>query len=200
MYQNGQEYKGKVKGFLKQTVKALNVIASTNEGGNMLNELQTSKNNFDIKSFKANANKRDEFDATDVGAAFNNQLLTDPSATGTQRAKSGGSGGTIYWDPSGVEIPTTNGTQVNPAIDLAHEMFHALDANRGLLDDRLEQGIKRGEWQAVFRENTLRSQMGVPLRTHYVKSVDQSGNVLGGAGPRMITNSNTPILPSWYKP
>jgi hypothetical protein len=48
----------------------------------------------------------------------------------------GGSGGRIFGHPSGAELPTTNGGQVNPITDLAHEMFHGRDANRGLLIDK----------------------------------------------------------------
>ncbi len=81
----------------------------------------------------------------------------------------------------------------------SHELFHALDANRGLLDERLEQGIKRSEWQAVYRENIHRQQMGLPLRTYYRSQEDQSGKSIQGLPPYMLTPGSTPILPFWYK-
>jgi hypothetical protein len=134
--------------------------------------------------------------------------MTDPAAAGSLSALTsagvsltGGSGGTIYWNPSGSPLPTTSGVQTNGTMDLGHEMFHGLDANRGLLDQRRDfGGVKRDEWQAVYRENMVRSQSGLPLRTHYQILKDPSGNVLGGTGPRMITPASTPLLPSWYKP
>jgi hypothetical protein len=165
----------------------------------MLAELQNSKNNFTLKSYTESSKKENEFVSDDVGAAYTEQLLADSNAEGKERAKPGGSGGTIYWDPYGTPIPTTNGIQSNGVTDLAHELFHALDANRGLLDDRNESGVKRSEWQAVYRENILRIQLGHPLRTHYIKKTDPSGNVLEGTGPRMINSGNAPILPPWYK-
>ena len=46
-------------------------------------------------------------------------------------------------------------------------MFHGMDANHGLLDNRLYKGIKKDEWQAVYNENRLRKELGLPLRTYY---------------------------------
>lgn len=79
-------------------------------------------------------------------------------------------------------------------------MFRGLDANRGLSDNRIDQRIERSEWQAVYRENMLRSQLGNTLRTYYKKIVDGNGTFIGGSGTRMLTPSNQPILPNWYKP
>jgi len=189
------------KGFLGQTMSALGTISGTAEGGAMVTELQSSANNFTIEKGPS------EFRRDNVYTAYANQFQTDPSQTGTYNMLSasgvnfaGGSGGTISWNPSGTKLPIVGGTGTNAAIDLAHEMFHGLDANRGLLDDRVQNGVKRSEWQAVYRENTLRGQLGVPLRTHYISVQNPSGVVTGGAGPRMITPANTPILPTWYTP
>ena len=79
------------------------------------------------------------------------------------------------------------------------DRMHGLDANRGLLDDRDEQGVKRSEWQATYRENVLRSQLGMPLRTHYINLLDTNGRYIGGYGPYLLTPLNTPLLPAWYK-
>src|SRR5690606_25114536 len=122
---------------------SLNKIAYTSEGESLLQELQGSKNSFFIKHFSYNPKKRDEFIPDNIGAAYNNQLLTDPNASGTHRATPGGSGGTVYWNPAGTPLPTTSGIQSNASTDLGHELFHALDANRGLLDDRLHFGVVR---------------------------------------------------------
>ena len=200
LFLNGSEYTGKQRGFLKKTVNALNTIGSTSEGGSLLSELQSSSNVFEI------SNGSSEFKSSNHNKAFANQFKTDPSAKKNYDALkksgvdfSGGSGGSIGWDPSGSALPTTKGISTNPTTDLAHELFHGLDANRGLLDVRDHKGVKRSEWQAVYRENNLRGELKLPLRTHYIKNVDPSGNVLGGAGPRMLTPKNTPIKPTWYK-
>lgn len=81
-------------------------------------------------------------------------------------------------------------------------MAHGLDANQGLLDDRQEghPEVDRGEWQAVYRENMMRMELGAPLRTHYLNEVDPSGNIKGGTGPYMLSPAGKPILPMWYNP
>ncbi len=167
----------------------------------MLSELEGFKNNFTI------VNGNSQFNEKSKTKAYANQLQTDPSQAGflqalTQAGVSlqGGSGGIISWDPSGSVLPTTQGGQTNATTDLAHEMFPGLDANRGLLNDRLQHGIKGSEWQAVYRENVLRGQIGQPFRINYIKSVDPSGAYIGGSGVRMITPANQPILPTGYKP
>ncbi len=198
------------KGFLKQSMNALGAMAGTTEGGAMLTELQGSTNNFTIMHSSNNPNGNiSEFSESNPTKAYANQLMTDPAHAASYAALTkmgvslaGGSGGTIYWNPSGTTLPTTAGPQANSTIGLAHEMFHGLDANRGLLDSRphLNPRVDRSEWQAVYRENTLRGQMGVPLRTHYITDQNPSGVVTGGTEPRMITPANKPILPSWYIP
>jgi len=198
------------KGFLRQTMNALGTVAGTAEGAAMLTEFQGSANNFTIMNSSNNPNgNRSEFVASDPVKAYANQAMTDPAYATSYAALTsmgislaGGSGGTIYWNPLGTTLFTTAGPQTNSTIDLAHEMFHGLDANRELLDSRtyLDPRIDRSEWQAVYRENTLREQLGVPLRTHYITVKDPFGVVIGGAGPRMITPANTPILPIWYTP
>ncbi len=204
LYQNGTEYTGKVRGFLKQTIDALGQIYAGKEGASMLSELEGSKNKFTIVDI---VNGDSKFKESSTPKAYANELQTDPSQAGSLQSLTqagvnlkGGSGGTISWNPSGAILPTTDGGQTNATTDLAHEMFHCLDANRGLLDDRLQDEVKRSEWQAVYRENVLRGQIGQPLRTHYIKSVDPSGAYIGGVGIRMITPANQPILPTGYKP
>lgn len=198
---DGSAYIGKVKGFLSKSVNALNTISGTQEGGSMVGELQSSANNFTLVKGDS------KFTPSNATKAYANQIQTDPAQAGTFQALqsagvnfAGGSGGTISWNPSGATLPTLNGSGVNGTTDLAHEMFHGLDANRGLLDNRVDLGIERSEWQAVYRENVLRSQLGSPLRTHYIKTVDANGAFLGGSGTRMLTPANQPILPNWYTP
>lgn len=206
---DGTNYAGKVGGFLKKTVDALGKITSANEGANMVGELQASTNNFTIvqgeSKFTNNNAQRSHAGQLRTDPAFSAQLASAASA-GTNL--NGGAGGTISWDPSGSVLPTTAGGKSNGVTDLAHEMFHAQDSNRGLLDTRLESGIKRDEWQAVYRENILRMQLGEPLRSHYVKNVEgETNRFLGGVGPKMISQTSIPgtsymmsfpLKPSWY--
>ena len=113
-------------------------------------------------------------------------------------ARIGGSGGIISWDTTGTILPTTHGGVRNSILDLSHEMSHAADSNKGLLDSRIENGIKRSEWQAVYHENIIRSQLGIPLRTYYKVKFTSSGDFLGGDGPYLLDSANNPIKPHWY--
>ena len=198
--QNGQKYDGKISGFMKKAVSALDVIRKGTEGENMISELQSSTNNFIIKKGQS------KFTAANNHKAYSNQFMNDPSVASTKEVLlkagidlSGGSGGVISWNPNGSILATLNGGTISEETDLAHEMFHALDANRGLLDKRSYNGLERSEWQAVYRENILRGQLNRPLRTYYITTKDPSGNYVGGDGPSMLTGKNIPILPYWYK-
>ncbi len=196
---DGSAYKGKINGFLKNAFNALNSISKSNQGSSMLNDLQSSLNSFIIKSGKS------RFVEFDTYKSHANEWQNDPTrSAGLQILENlgqdfrGGSGGTIYWNDAGVVLPTTAGGVNNPVTDLGHEMFHAMDANHGLLDGRDERGYKRSEWQAVYRENVLRSELHQPLRTNYTTVFDDSGNFVRGQGASMITPANQPLLPTWY--
>ena len=197
---DGSKYDGNQKGFLKKVTNALKYIYSTEEGKSMINELQNSTNSFTI--VRGNS----KFNASNLKKAYANQIQTDTNASLQLEQFNklgidlgGGSGGIISWNSNGAILPTLLGGKINAATDLAHEMFHALDANRGLLDDRDENGIKRSEWQAVYRENILRGQLSLPLRTHYKTVKDITGDFVGGDGPNMLDANNKPIFPIWYK-
>ncbi len=198
---DGSEYSGKKKGFLKKVTNALAEISKSQEGADMMNELQSSNNSFTIEKGSS------EFHNSNTQKAYANQIQTDPAQSNLFSTLSstgfnfnGGAGGTIFWNPSGSLLPTTSGMQKTPLTDLAHEMFHALDSNRGMMDGRVEQGVKRNEWQAVYRENNLRTQLGLPQRTHYIILSNLSTNSRSGTGPRMLTPAplNQNIKPVWY--
>ena len=193
-YLNGQ--KVKAKGFLKSVGRALENIMNTEVGATMIQELTASTNSFTIVR-----GDDDQFKASDIIKAYGIERIVrfDPyvESRGIESVL-GGSGGVIVWNPNYVQLPRTQGLTETPFADLAHEMFHALDANRGLLTDEKTFGIKNNEWQAVYRENTLRSQAGLPLRTHYQVAINAHGVRIGGAGPRMLTLDNQIIRPSWY--
>ena len=128
-----------------------------------------------------------------------NQREVDPAysqSSSIKRCLDGGSGGVVQWNPDGVSVPTTTGEHTNAIMDMAHELFHAADANEGKLDDRVENNLPRKEWKACYYENLLRQEMHVPLRTHYYKGVDNNGNYIEGTGPSLLRNGE-PQKPSW---
>lgn len=57
--QNGQKYDGKISGFMKKAVSALDVIRKGTEGENMISELQSSTNNFYLE--KSRVGQRVEY-------------------------------------------------------------------------------------------------------------------------------------------
>ena len=200
LYLHGALQTGKIKGFLRHTLTAFDKINEGKEGASMILELETSRNIFMI------IDGYGHFKTEDIRKAYANQIETDSLQmsvlVSVQRLKTnikGGSGGIIYWSPAGTIMPTAYGGVNSPTLDLAHEMFHGLDANRGLLDSRLHRGLARSEWQTVFRENLLRSQLNLPLRTHYGWNVDVEGNFVGGTGRSMVSINNLPVIPFWYK-
>lgn len=171
---DGSAYGGKVKGFLKKSVNALNKINGTTDGSRVVSSLQSSTNSFTVKDAALNPNK----DADGVGKT---QFVPDNNkkeygvaltATGSPRASLGGSGGTIYFDPSGSSgaVPVQGGgTDLNHITNLAHEMFHGYEANFGMTnnDDVLGTGLGRHEYRASFFENQIRSALRAPLRSEY---------------------------------
>ena len=196
---DGSAYEGKVKGYLKSVVGGISDLNKTQEGKSLVGELQGSKNNFTIQNGASNGFRPDN-----VRASFGN-IPSLQSASGTG-LPTGGSGGTITWNP-GITTSGMNtaGSTDRPAyIGLGHEMAHGSDANQGTLYYNQDytnangvsyqaqyQGLNKSEWRAVYYENIIRGQAGVPLRTNYGLN-DDSGTYTGN-GPAMLTPSGEPI-------
>ncbi|MDR2038465.1 MAG: type III secretion system effector protein [Bacteroidales bacterium] len=210
LYQNGvlynkdgsvSEYQGNQKGLLKHAVGALDKVGSGSaEGRNILSELQGSDNNFILQ--KGSKNSYTPFSTVNAGA----NLSEYQNATGNILG-SNGSGGNIFWNPNSKSggVNLSGGTSCPPYIGLIHEMGHASDSNQGLLHfgndytnvttgatyQYMHNGVAKREWRAVYRENIVRDQMGIPLRTHY--GVDQSSSPSLPIGTRLLDANNLPI-------
>jgi RHS repeat-associated protein len=203
---DGSQFKGKIKGFLKQVVNSLNKgVKGSAEAKAEVGELQGSKNNFTI--VKGTTNKTD-YNPSQRLAAYANQIKIDPSQAGVLAGASanqltGGSGSTITWNPNGDNVWVTGGVQDNnPTTNLFHELGHAVDDNEGLRDDRVPDpsypALNRSEWQATYRENIIRQQLGLSLRTNYLSADTGTGQI--PYGPSMLDASGSPISPPWYTP
>ena len=202
LYENGKLYNadgtaysgkglkkdGSLKGFLKSSVKALNELKSSSATGHgLVSDLQSSENNFIIRrgdnGFTADNPK--------LAAANLGELSSELSGVSKM-----GSGGTIGFRPGsklgGVDI---NGNRARPAfVGLGHELFHASDANLGVLHPSSDfsnpmtglnysatiDGLSKAEISAVNQENQLRNEIGLPLRQHY--GIDQGKP----SGPRLV--------------
>jgi hypothetical protein len=86
-----------------------------------------------------------------------------------------GVGGDIRWHPR-LRMKTIEADgverELDPHVALAHEMFHALDSIRGLIDFRMVRGQRYesqmiSEYRAVFFENLVRKEMGLKYRKYY---------------------------------
>ncbi|HMP26295.1 MAG TPA: M91 family zinc metallopeptidase [Saprospiraceae bacterium] len=173
---DGTEYIGKVKGFLKQTVKVLNKLNETDEGSSILSDLSQSENNFTIER-GLNRFLPDDHGSYGINIVTNNTYALQVLEQGELLSKhlpftQIGDGGTIYWQGDG-------------AISLGHELAHAHDANYGLLDTRTTE-INRGraeirEIRAVYKENRIRGQMGKRLRKNY------------SGGPSLLDSNKQPV-------
>ena len=195
---DGSVYTGKIKGFLNKVVNAIADLAyNSSEGACTVRELESSNNNFTIKR-GTNA-----FVAANQSASFAN--IPSIIAVGANEG-AGGSGGTIYWSPGSTTsgMSTAGNTDRPTFIGLGHEMVHARDANEGTLYFNHDytnsitglkyiaqyEGLNKSEWRAVYYENLMRQQAGVPLRTNYGLSDD--GEKYTGDGPPTIDASGKP--------
>lgn len=106
-----------------------------------------------------------------------------------------GVGGSILWHPTmKMETVESDGVKrvINPTVTLAHEMYHAFDSLRGLLDMRMVFGENfestlASEYRASYFENLMRRELGYKLRKYY-------GNQT--SGPGILNEQGEPILMS----
>jgi hypothetical protein len=106
-----------------------------------------------------------------------------------------GAGGILNWNPAltGELIESDGRTRTPPAyVSLGHELFHAFDSVRGLLDRRFIDGAKYEftetvEYRGVFFENSIRKESGLLYRKFY--SAKEGADLLTDAGqPILIPN------------
>jgi len=164
--QDGNEYKGKLDKFGKAVFNDLNKINSGENGANGLRMLEKSENSFYIKEGSKN-----EFDEDSRAQSQLSRLSGYTHISGT--------GGTVMYNSTGrTGGPDVNGnTNRDPFVGLAHELGHALNANVGMSNfERFNSslgknnpfsGTVRDELDAMFFENLVRQDHGIPLRAAY---------------------------------
>ena len=161
---DGPAYGGKVKGFLKQAVSAINETAGGKEGANMVNEIQNSTSTITVV-------KSNEGNSYEPGT---NTLKFDPSS------REGG--------------VNTTGSRDRPVfLELAHEMAHGLDDISGTLNMAPipGQNFTYAEQFATHMENQIRAEHLLPLRQCY--AVDPTGArvypLINNAGQSLFYNN-----------
>lgn len=104
-----------------------------------------------------------------------------------------GTGGYLFFNPKGnyLSIEEDGVSRKTPnSVIIAHEMYHAFDSVRGLLDRRYVygknyEGLEVSEFRAVRFENTFRKELGQRYRKFYGKG--EAGGVLDENGrPHII--------------
>jgi hypothetical protein len=109
-----------------------------------------------------------------------------------------GVGGQILWNPKVViEIIEADGIRrkIDTDVALAHEMYHAFDSIRGMLDMGIVQGadyefVSVLEYRAVYFENLIRKELGIQMRKYYGVPVNEES-------PDLLDDQGTPIyIPS----
>lgn len=125
--------------------------------------------------------------------------MSDPSVT--HPFNDIGVGGEILWSPT-MKIESIESDGVKRELDkdvaLAHEMYHAFDSIRGLLDMGVVQGTNYEsesvlEYRAVFFENLVRAEFGIKYRKHYGDPwVPEGGDPK--LAPDLLDDSGLPIF------
>ena len=102
---------------------------------------------------------------------------------------------TIYWDPEGVQLFKT--LEPNATTDLGHEFSHAYDMAKGVeYPAGNYDNCPRNEWQAVYRENMIRGELGVPYRRGYnVLLYNKKDGTKTTYLTKMLTPGGMPFIP-----
>lgn len=153
--------------FVSSVAQALKLIEALPEGANLLRELERSHFPVTIAKGGNSFNPKDDTGRNYFGIYQANAIAIFHQGRMSSEAipfASIGAGGTVNWNPK------TEG--LLPHIALAHELFHALDSVRGLLDMRFVRGKNYeqafvSEYRAVYFENLYRRASNLPYRTHY---------------------------------
>lgn len=112
-----------------------------------------------------------------------------------------GSGGFVRWDPkakiSSIESDGVS-RKAEPLVALAHELYHAFDSIRGLLDmgnvDMKGHEFKSVlEYRAVYFENLVRKELGLKYRKYYT-SPSKDNSVAGEIPGSMLGEDGNPIF------
>ncbi|SMD45748.1 RHS repeat-associated core domain-containing protein [Aquiflexum balticum DSM 16537] len=159
-FQNGAEYSGPDQ-FVNNVKSGLNELEKSNAGNEMINTLISSTEKMSI---------------------------SDSESNGYSPSKK-----EVSWNTESKSlIPTEMGLQ-NPKsfISLGHELAHAEDHVKGTLNTSrtwTSNKYPQAEKYATHRENQIRGELGLPLRTHYGLQRLSSGSLIPDKQSQIIKN------------
>jgi len=101
---------------------------------------------------------------------------------------------TIYWNPNGDELFKT--LEPNATTDLGHEFSHVYDKANGTTYpiDNVDN-CPLNEWHAVYRENMIREELGVPYRRGYNVLLLNNDGTKTPYLTKMLTTGGLPYVP-----
>ena len=156
--------------FEESVLNNLDVLRSTKKGGGIIRDLEISEKKVTISDAKNRSDKPGE----------NGFILT----------------GTITWNPDDGVVQTTKGNRIDPIANLGHELVHAHDRYVAKINDAVLNEQKDhcpiGEWRAVYYENRMRKELGLPYRTGYTSEQNQNGTTFPYF-TRMLDSFDRPI-------
>ncbi|MDR7130998.1 RHS repeat-associated protein [Algoriphagus sp. 4150] len=159
-FQNGVSYTGN-DSFVNTVSSALNNIEESKSGSEMVSFLSSNPRNVEIV----------RVDGDNGYNPYNRQVM---------------------WNPESKSLIPTEAGLMNPKgfISLSHELGHGEDHLRGTLNtDRTwtSVGYSQAEKYATHRENQIRGELGMPLRTHYgLYRNNQTGELFPNNDSRII--------------
>ena len=153
---DNKPYSPEAGSFIEKAKNAIDVLKTTRTGNGLISTFEGSDN-------------KDVFIKECTNSKCDN--LTTDATTGAFISQ------TILWNSAGTELPTTAGVQKNAITDLGHEFSHVYDNAKGIphIFDLYYQGLSRSEWRATYKENLIRKELDVPLRTSYGFSLQIDG-------------------------
>lgn len=132
-------------GFVAKVEECLDKIAAS--GGQAATNLTNLINSGNVHTIKK-------------GSGFG----SNTPSNGANAANGTGTGSTTSWDPSCTDNFTGDTTKNDPCANLAHELSHAADADKGIRDPSPGQNdIKKNEIKACGVENEYRANQNPPL-------------------------------------
>jgi hypothetical protein len=183
--------------FLKIAIKTLKRLETVPESRRLIEELQFAPRPFFVKLggnrySPNNPDERTYIHGNEAGfVSFMDELRPMIEQMPFQLI---GYGGMILWNPNtDAEFMEADGKmrKVDTDLILAHEMYHAYDGMRGLLDRRFVKSDELEfqpvcEYRAVRMENSLRKSFGYQYRQYYSYSETDSRDMLDDNGEPII--------------
>ena len=185
--------------FVAQAIRALAILESRPSAARLLSLLERSRYPVEI------ARGGNRFDPHEVNgrSSFGIQEAQVLVYLNTLRKADSiipfhqlGVGGTVNWDPTGKYLARESDGELRPTlpeIALSHELYHAYDSIRGLLDQRMVDGAAYEfepvlEYRGVYFENRIRAESNVRYRRNY------DSNIADANAPSLLDADGNPVL------